>query len=221
MHGYARRRAFTLLELLIAMVLASLLAVLTYAGLQLGLRSWEVSERRQQALESRYLTQALLRRLLESPQQVLVRDPEGELQMAYRGQPDNVIFIARLPQIDSSPQRYWLQLAQSQAEDSPNPHNWQLLLRYLPYDGYGSVDWQLLGASLEMDAQQEVLLGDLAEPLQFAYLEQRAGREPNWQPQWHQHEQLPALLRISSPREGALQLTVGPRELAHAIKTVE
>lgn len=221
MHGYARRRAFTLLELLIAMVLASLLAVLTYAGLQLGLRSWEVSERRQQALESRYLTQALLRRLLESPQQVLVRDLEGELQMAYRGQPDGVIFIARLPQIDNSPQRYWLQLTQTQTEEGPNPGNWQLLLRYLPYDGYGNVDWQLLGASLDMDAQQEILLDDLAEPLQFAYLEQRTGREPDWQPQWQQHEQLPELLRISSPREGELRLTVGPRELAYAIKTVE
>lgn len=221
MHGYARRRAFTLLELLIAMVLASLLAVLTYAGLQLGLRSWEVSERRQQMLESRYLTQALLRRLLESPQQVLVRDLEGELQMAYRGQPDGVIFIARLPQIDNSPQRYWLQLTQSQVEEGPPPRSWQLLLRYLPYDGYGNVDWQLLGASLELDAQQEILLDDLSEPLQFAYLEQRAGREPDWQPLWQQHELLPALLRISSPREDELQLIVGPRELAYAIKTVE
>jgi len=221
MHGYARRRAFTLLELLIAMVLASLLAVLTYAGLQLGLRSWEVSERRQQALESRYLTQALLRRLLESPQQVLVRDLEGELQMAYRGQPDGVIFIARLPQVDNSPQRYWLQLTQSQVEEGPPPRSWQLLLRYLPYDGYGNVDWQLLGASLDLDAQQEILLDDLTEPLQFAYLEQRAGREPDWQPLWQQHEQLPALLRISSPREDELQLIVGPRELAYAIKTVE
>lgn len=221
MHGYAHRRAFTLLELLIAMVLASLLAVLTYAGLQLGLRSWEVSERRQQVLESRYLTQALLRRLLESPQQVLVRDLEGELQMAYRGQPDGVIFIARLPQIDNSPQRYWLQLTQSQVEEGPPPRSWQLLLRYLPYDGYGNVDWQLLGASLDLDAQQEILLDDLTEPLQFAYLEQRAGREPDWQPLWQQHEQLPALLRISSPREDELQLIVGPRELAYAIKTVE
>lgn len=221
MHGYAHRRAFTLLELLIAMVLASLLAVLTYAGLQLGLRSWEVSERRQQALESRYLTQALLRRLLESPQQVLVRDLEGELQMAYRGQPDGVIFIARLPQIDNSPQRYWLQLTQSQVEEGPPPRSWQLLLRYLPYDGYGNVDWQLLGASLDLDAQQEILLDDLVEPLQFAYLEQRSWRGPDWQPQWQQHEQLPALLRISSPREGKLQLIVGPRELAYAIKTVE
>lgn len=221
MHGYARRRAFTLLELLIAMVLASLLAVLTYSGLQLGLRSWEVSERRQQALESRFLTSALLRRLLESPQQVLVRDTEGELQMAYRGQADGVIFIARLPQVDNSPQLYWLQLAQTQTEDGPNPRSWQLLLRYLPYDGYGDVDWQLLGATLDMDAQQEVLLSELIEPLQFAFLEQRTGREPDWQPQWQRHEQLPGLLRVSSPHEGELQLTVGPRELAYAIKIVE
>lgn len=221
MNRQARARGFTLLELLIAMVLASLLAVLTYAGLQLGLRSWEVSDRRLQALESQYLTQALLRRLLESPLQRALRDPEGVLQMGYWGQPDGVIFIARLPQIDRSQQLYWVQLAQPEVEGSLNPRTWQLVFRYLPFDAFGSVDWQLLSEQLRTAGRQEVLIDELAEPLQFEYLEQLSGREANWQPEWQQHEQLPALSRISSKEERDLQLTVGPRELAYGIKTVE
>lgn len=221
MNRLARACGFTLLELLIAMVLASLLAVLTFAGLQLGLRSWEVSDRRLQALEGQYLTQALLRRLLESPLQKALRDPEGVLQMGYWGQPDGVIFVARLPQIDRSQQLYWVQLTQPQVEDSQNPRTWQLVFRYLPFDAYGSVDWTLLSEQLGTTGQQEILIGELAEPLQFEYLEQDSGREAIWQPEWQQHEQLPALMRIRSKQESDLQLTVGPRELAYGIKTVE
>lgn len=221
MNRYARACGFTLLELLIAIVLASLLAVLTYSGLQLGLRSWEVSDRRQQALESHYLTQALLRRLLESPLQVVLRDEEGVLQMGYWGQPDGVIFVARLPQIDSSQQQYWVQLAQPEVADSANSLTRQLVLRYLPFGSYESLDWQLLSERLGTLGRQEIVIDELAEPLQFEYLEQLTGGEATWQPEWQQHEQLPALLRISSRQEGDLRLTVGPRELAYAIRTVE
>lgn len=221
MNRRARVRGFTLLELLIAIVLASLLAVLTYSGLQLGLRSWEVSDRRQQALESHYLTQTLLRRVLESPLQVVLRDEEGVLQMGYWGQPDGVIFIARIPQIDSSQQRYWVQLTQPEVADGQAQSTWQLVLRYLPFDSFESLDWPLLSERISMLGQQEIVIDELAEPLQFEYLEQLTGREPVWQTEWQQHEQLPALLRISSRQESDLHLTVGPRELAYGIKTVE
>lgn len=221
MNRHARACGFTLLELLIAIVLASLLAVLTYSGLQLGLRSWEVSDRRQQTLESHYLTQALLRRLLESPLQVVLRDEEAVLQMGYWGQPDGVIFIARLPQIDSSQQQYWVQLAQPEVADDPKSPTWQLVLRYLPFDSFESLDWPLLSERISLLGKQEVLIDELTEPLQFEYLEQLTGREPVWQTEWQQQEQLPALLRISSKQESDLHLMVGPRELAYGIKTVE
>lgn len=221
MNRQARARGFTLLELLIAMVLASLLAVLTYAGLQLGLRSWEVSDRRLQAQEAQYLTQALLRRLLESPLQKALRDPEGVLQMGYWGQPDSVIFIARLPQVDRGQQLYWVQLAQPEVEGRLNPRTWQLVFRYLPFDAFGSVDWPLLNEQLRTAGRQEILIGELAEPLKFEYLEQLSGHEASWLSEWQQHEQLPALLRISSKQKGGVQLTVGPRELAYGIKAVE
>lgn len=221
MNRRAGIRGFTLLELLIAIVLASLLAVLTYSGLQLGLRSWEVSDRRQQTLESHYLSQALLRRVLESPLQVVLRDEDGVLQMGYWGQPDSVIFIARIPQIDSSQQRYWVQLTQLETADGQGESTWQLVLRYLPFDSFESLDWPLLSERINLLGQQQIVLDELAEPLQFEYLEQLTGREPIWQTEWQQQEQLPALLRISAKQESDLHLTVGPRELAYGIKLVE
>lgn len=221
MTGTARAYGFTLLELLIAVVLSSLLAVLAYAGLQLGLRSWEVSDRRQQALESQFMTQALLRRLLESPRQVLVRDPEGVLQMSYWGQSESVIFIARLPQIDSSQQQYWVQLAQPEIADGPNSPTWQLVLRYLPFDTYETLDWPLLAERVATLGRQEIVIDELTAPLQFEYLEQLGGGQATWQSEWQQREQLPALLRISAKQKEGLHLTVGPRELAYGIKTVE
>ncbi|MFZ3184539.1 MAG: prepilin-type N-terminal cleavage/methylation domain-containing protein, partial [Pseudomonas sp.] len=56
---------FTLVELLVALTLATLVTMLAYGGLHVALRSWNAAELREQNMELRYLSQALLRRLLE------------------------------------------------------------------------------------------------------------------------------------------------------------
>lgn len=217
----ASSAGFTLLELMIAIVLASLLSVLTYAGLQLGVRAWEASDRRLQDQEDRYLRRQFLRRLLESPTQRFLRGEDAVLQVGFEGQGQGVIFIARLPQIDSSPQDYWVQLTQQEVESRRGPKVWQLVMRYMTYDGFGNVDWELLEDQFNVSADQEVLIEELSEPLKFQYLEQESGREPTWRDDWLQRESLPLLIQVSSAEEDRLRLMAGARELTYAIKTVD
>lgn len=213
---------FTLIELLIAMLLASLLALLTYTGLQLGLQGWTVSERRLNELEERYLGQTLLRRLLESPLQRLLRDEEGALQMGFYGTEEDLVFVASLPQIERSADLYWVQLAQVEL-DEQDPPTWQLVLRYLPFDSYLSVDWPRLEEQLAESGHQEVLRDGLAGPLRFTYYGELPGAEAAWHLQWQAQERLPSLVKVDASEEsdGAIRLSVAPREMAYGVKQLE
>ncbi|MEX6500760.1 prepilin-type N-terminal cleavage/methylation domain-containing protein [Pseudomonas zhanjiangensis] len=208
---------FTLVELLVALTLASLVAMLAYGGLHVALRSWQAAELRQQQMELSTLTQALLRRLLESPQAVSLRDDEGIQQMAFFGESQQLIFVANLPALDDSEQLYWVQLLQEK-QLGEEGLSWQLELRYLPFIQPEELNWALLAESLASDGEREVLIEGLSKPWEFGYLERRGDVEDDWQRQWRQRAALPVLLRLSPPRRAAAaELLVAPRDVAYAI----
>ncbi len=211
-------RGFTLVELLVALTLASLVAMLAYGGLHVALRSWNAAEQRQQEMELRYLTQALLRRLLESPQALSVRDDEDIQQVAFFGDEEQVIFAAHLPALDDSEQLYWVQLVQDK-QITDKGLTWQLELRYMPFLEMEELNWSLLAESLASAGEREVLVEGLPRAWRFAYLELRSDGELDWQTRWQQQPGLPVLLRLTPPRRqrDAAELLVAPRDMAYAI----
>lgn len=212
-------RGFTLVELLVALTLASLVAMLAYGGLHVALRSWNSAELRQQEMERSYLTQSLLRRLLESPQDVSVRDDEDIQQMAFFGDEEQVIFVAYLPALDDSEQLYWVQLLQDK-QITAKGLAWQLELRYMPFVEMEALNWSLLIEALASDGGRKVLVEGLPRAWRFAYLERRQDGELDWQSQWQQQPGLPVLLRLTPPRRrksGVAELLVAPRDMAYAI----
>jgi general secretion pathway protein J len=212
------RRGFTLVELLVALTLASLVAMLAYGGLHVALRSWQAAELRQQEMELRYLSQALLRRLLESPQTFSVRDDEGVQQVAFFGEEQQVIFAAHLPALDDSERLYWVQLVQDK-QLTDKGLAWQLELRYMPFLETEELNWSLLAETLASSGEREVLIEGLPRAWRFAYLEQRPDGELDWHAQWQQRHGLPVLLRLTPPRRqrDAAELLVAPRDMAYAI----
>lgn len=214
-----RAAGFTLIELLVAMSLATLVSLLAYGGLQVAMGAWKVVDQRQREIEDNYLAQALLRRLLEGPEVVTLRDEEDVQQLAFRGDEEGVIFVSRLSTLDDSDQLYWVQLLQDKAF-SADGQRWQLLMRYMPMLEMSAMDWKLLVDSLENDGEQKLLLDDQPRALRFAYLEQLTEGGSEWQPQWQQQQALPALIRITPARrkQGALaELVVAPRNMAYVV----
>lgn len=212
-------RGFTLVELLVALTLAGLVAMLAYGGLHVALRSWNSAELRQQEMERSYLTQSLLRRLLESPQNVSLRDDEDVQQVAFFGDEQQVIFVAYLPALDDSEQLYWVQLRQDR-QITAKGLAWQLELRYLPFVEMEEFNWSLLIDALASDGGRKVLVEGLPRAWRFAYLERRDDGELDWQSQWQQQAGLPVLLRLTPPRRRkseVAELLVAPRDMAYAI----
>ena len=212
-----RLRGFTLLELLLAIGLSLLLSLLAYGGLHLAIQSWDGVDRQLQKSERHYLTQRLLRRLLESPQEQHLRDVDGLLQLAFRGQAESLIFCAELPGLGQPGERYWLQLVQEQAEPLGEAQHWQLVLRYRPWRDNAVLDWPLLEESLSLDGDREVLLEDLPAPLRFSYLERRRDGDPQWREDWLEQAQMPVLLRIAGEDQRQPELTVALWENSHDI----
>lgn len=214
-----RTAGFTLIELVVAMSLATLVSLLAYGGLQVAMGAWHAADLRQREMEGNYLTESLLRRLMESPEVVSVRDEEDEQQIAFRGDERGLIFVAQLPALDDSEQLYWVQLLQEK-QFSTEGQRWQLLMRYMPMVEMRSMDWKLLMDSLAFEGEEKVLLENQPRALRFAYLEQLAEGGSEWQVEWRQRQNLPSLIRVTPARrkQGALaELVVAPRNFAYAI----
>ncbi|OHC26783.1 MAG: hypothetical protein A2Y50_01045 [Pseudomonadales bacterium RIFCSPLOWO2_12_59_9] len=210
---------FTLVELLVALTLATLVTMLAYGGLHVALRSWNAAELREQNMELRYLSQALLRRLLESPIASGVRDDEGVQQAAFYGEEQGLIFVAHLPALDDGEQLYWVQLVQNK-QLGEQGLSWQLELRYMPFKEETKVNWRLLAQTLDEEGERQSLLEGEPGAWRFGYLERLAEGQLEWQTEWQQRPGLPLLLRLSPPRRqqgGSPELLVAPREMAYAI----
>lgn len=214
-----RAAGFTLIELLVAMSLATLVSLLAYGGLQVAMGAWQAADQRQREMEGNYLAQSLLRRLLESPEVVSVRDEEDVQQIAFQGDEQSLVFVARLPALGDPEQLYWVQLLQDK-QLSTKGQRWQLLMRYMPMLEMRAMDWTLLLDSLEEYGEKKILLEDQPRALRFAYLEQMDDGGSEWQREWRQRLELPALIRITPARrkQGALaQLVVAPRNFAYVV----
>lgn len=210
---------FTLVELLVALTLAMLVTMLAYGGLHVALRSWNAVELRQQDMEQRYLSQALLRRLLESPVSLRVRDEEEIEQMAFFGEEQGLIFAAHLPVLGNSEQLYWVQLVQDK-QLTDKGLAWQLELRYMPFEEVEHVNWALLAEALASDGERQVLVEGQPGAWSFGYLERLPEGELDWQTEWQERPALPILLRLTPPkRQLAIspELLVAPRGMAYAI----
>lgn len=217
-----RRRAagFTLVELLVAMLLATLVSLLAYSGLEVAMASWHATEQRQREMELSYLAQSLLRRLLENPVAFEVRDSEDVQQVAFNGSEQGLIFASHLSSLDDTDKLYWVQLTQDR-QLTPKGPNWRLLLRYMPMERTRTLDWAELTDDLASSSEEQVVLEGQPRAWQFAYLEPRSdGGEDQWKNEWRQRRALPPLIRLTPGKrtQGVLaRLVVAPRETAYVI----
>lgn len=215
----SRVAGFTLVELLVAMVLATLVSLLAYSGLEVAMAGWHASEQRLREMELNSLAQSLIRRLLENPVAFDVRDLEGVQQVAFFGSEQELIFAAHLPALGDSDQLYWIQLSQDKQLTRHGP-NWRILLRYLPMERTRALDWAVVSDSLASNGEELVVLEGQPRAWRFAYLEAHSERDNEWKNEWQQRRTLPLLIRLTPGKraQGVLaQLVVAPRESAYVI----
>jgi general secretion pathway protein J len=217
--GRSRRicRGFTLVELLIALVLITVMTVLMFSGLRLGSRAWEgvdtVSER---VSDLRVARNFIERTLRQAQQRTLVID--GDSFPVFAGNRQSVEFVAPLSEHVGIPGLYVLRLGLEDAGEHPRLG----LARWLMHpetlaggDDHPAWEPMLDASSLFDDSSpldrdvaagaygRTVLLPEVGD-FELAYFGVAEGeQDPEWLEEWFEQPRLPLKIRLTltTPRQ--------------------
>lgn len=209
----ASNKGFTLVELLIALVLTGLVMVLLFASLRIGSRSWETVDTRQEQVSEQYQLQQFLRRLVAKAKDEKVRSTGGSVQVAFKGESGELIFVAPSKLGDQSSGLLWYRLYLSEATAE---HPKALMLETTKFDQRRGIDWTLLfepdvyfdqyGEEIEPPKQHVLgLTGDAELHFSYHYYDENdLAQESDI---WEEESQLPRLIEIGLERHEARDST--------------
>jgi general secretion pathway protein J len=183
----------TLIELLVALSLLALIAVLLLGGMRLGLRVWDSGGDRQVFEQRLERTDAFLRQLLGQAGRAapavgtpgadgIAGVPPPIVKAGFLGEADRLHFIALLPYQLGSDGKYEFELARHSGADGGN-----LVLGWR----------RSIGSASEVGGPtQTVLLSDVRS-LRFAYFGHLTNESRSaWHDRWADPTGLPALIRL-------------------------
>ena len=178
----AANRGFTLLEVLVALVLFSLVLMMLYGTLYSSGRSWRVSEVQARENDDKRLILAFIRRQVGEAVP-LVQADEREARMMFRGEDSSLQFVSRLPAHHAGSGVCFLKL---EVRDD------ELVLKYLPL----ARDKDLFAEGVFTDAAEIALLKNV-ETIDLDYFgRDTPDAEPVWRDNWDNKARLPELMRF-------------------------
>jgi len=179
-------RGFTLVEIMIALTLLSMLLLLLFGSLHTASRSWQSGTRKtEQNDELRVIAGFIRRQIAQSiPLEWANRE---EVRMVFQGEHNELTFTSTLPAYRGGGGLYIMTLKVVDSGSSK-----QLDLSYRRADPAISP----FAADAPVN-QTSVLLADNIDAIEFAYYG-RAGPEdtPKWYDEWPQEGMLPRLVRL-------------------------
>jgi len=185
-----RDNGFTLIEVLIAMTLLSVMVVLLFASLRIAAESWNAGESKVSALNNKAVVYQFFKRHLTTIRPVPMLDEGGDQaadgQQAFQGLMQSLRFVAALP---ASSARKGLQIFTiALAPDDPSTL-WVNLTPYRQADADAEVD--------VTPARPEILLENIEE-LRFSYFGKTEDvAELQWRDEWTLADRLPSLIKVS------------------------
>lgn len=204
----ARRAGFTLVELLVAMTVFTLLAATAYAGLRTSASSWERSEALISRWDERRAVVNFLRRQLAQTAP-LARIERRRWHLWFEGSPDSLVFLSELPGYVGEGGVHELGLALDRGEQGQG-----LYLRRQPLDAEAE-----LGEFAAEQVLQRRIAADI-DRIEFAYFGRPEGRgEPRWHDRWSENRRLPTLVKVTiTPAQGDPWPTLQVRLRSDAIR---
>ena len=178
---------FTLLEVLVAMSLLSLILLLLFTALHSGGRHWHAGAVKTAANDERRLTRAFIRKQFEQAAPLLQISASANRVLFY-GAADSVLYTSYLPAQHAGAGMYVLRIL---AQDR------RLMLQYLGL--HEKIDARHPPPLDETNAR--ALLENITA-IRFQYYGRHHGDEPpDWRERWTRGDALPELVRIEIEHE--------------------
>jgi general secretion pathway protein J len=187
------QQGLTLLEMMIALVLLSLLLMLLFGGLRLASRSWDRGSAFTDNVSQMQLVENFMRREISQAEPYrLKQDPQDPkaLLAGYEGQSHRLRFVASMPAAAARGGLYVLTFALM-----PHGDGKALILLREPVDRVTST---ISGQDGDDTANAPLVLIDGVSHLDFSYFGVPAGSQspPSWQPSWPDSTNAPQLIRM-------------------------
>jgi len=172
---------FTLLEVMLAMTLLSIMVTLLFASLKISAESWNKGEAKIAEVNEKAVVYQFFKRHLPAIQPLWGEFSEDERIFSFQGERDKFQFVSTFP---ASAGRKGLQLFEI-VFDKPEDHVKVILKPFYPTTD--EQEWQ----------QEEVILLTHVTEFKITYFaREMLNSEGEWLDSWMEKEQLPALIKI-------------------------
>lgn len=176
-------RGFTLVELMIAITLVSMMMAMAYSSFHLVARGWNAVEDVSDSTDELRIVHSFLYRQL-SQARPLFHAEAGKVQLAFQGDTRALRFVAPSPVQRQTAEGLYLYSLHITDENTET----RLILNYQPYTP---------DSEMTSDAGESVVLSRQLNAGGFGYFGQSKGRgEDHWQKNWPDLHRLPKLVRL-------------------------
>ena len=181
-------QGFTLVEVLIALTLFSLILSSLFSGLYAAGRNWRGSEVRVEENDDRRLGMELIRRLIEEAVPLQLNQTGGS-RLLFEGRPDVLQFATPLPAHAGGGGIYWVKLDLIRGDDDTT----RLRLRYRPVDP----EMDFFAPQQDEKADSMPLMDGIASLAFEYYGTGKPDSPPRWYRRWPDNRRLPVAIKVT------------------------
>ncbi len=174
-----RDAGFTLVEVLVALALFSLLAVLLFDNLKFGVQAWRSGSARAESFQRELAAQDVLRRLIGNLYPMMLGEGAAQRRIDIDGQAESLEFLSDAPAVSGGAGRFRFKLFADRRRDGVD-----LVLQSRPE------------LAVKQDTERTLLVSDI-DRIELSYAARATGdANAAWTTSWKDQSEAPGLIRL-------------------------
>ncbi|WP_316205380.1 prepilin-type N-terminal cleavage/methylation domain-containing protein [Bradyrhizobium sp. SZCCHNS3004] len=174
-----RDAGYTLVEVLVALALFSLLTVLLFDNVKFGLQAWRSASARAEAFQREVAAQDVLRRLIGNLYPMMLGEGSVQRRIDFDGQAESLEFLSHAPAVSGGAGRFRYKLFADRKQNRVD-----LVLQSRPE------------LAVSQDPERTLLVSNI-DRIEFSYAGRAAGTDnPGWSSRWQEQSEIPSLIMV-------------------------